>query len=358
MAVIPFRQNKPEEDASPDASPHDGFIEEIDNPLRPRGQEQAITEEHGAALVRQHNKMRMLVYGGPIILLVCFLIYWVAAFMSNRISDDLNYPENIRQTWSSPWAGVSASIIEREYTENVWSPSAHDWTPVARLTGMPSWQTGLAEAIGQHAALASEQVIISEGESDADLATAARLLSGSVNETELRAAREAFVSYDGRVRRHRVSDDVSAVEFVQRLNLMASWASGSSRELLDVFHTADAWPLDDHAVVSIYRARARAYVAHRLISAVDSHYRDQTSVYREAALGAWARAAQFSPLLVVNGNPDSLFFSSHAASMRSLLIEAENATQAYAEAITPPRENAGEGVLEEPVNLIETGFFR
>ena len=49
----------------------------------------------------------------------------------------------------------------------------------------------------------------------------------------------------------------------------------------------------------------------------------------ETALRAWERVATFSPTIVLNGSPDSALFTSHAASLRSLLIEASEATEAY-----------------------------
>lgn len=326
MSVIPFRPKKAEVEQPPEEF-GDSLI--LPGPTLPEACEETV------ALAQKQQRLHRLIGLTPALILAGVLVYWAMALFAHKIDDDLDFPQNIRQTWSSPWAGVSASILEREYSRNGWAPSAADWTPAARLTAKPAWQTALAEAFGANAGLAAQQAEAVEGEPDADLATAARLLIGSVNPSELRAAREALLSYDGRVRRHRVSGDVTAEQFAERLMLMASWSQASSRELMDVFHTADGWPLDDHAVVSIYRARARAYAAHRLISAMDAHYRDDVRVYREAALNAWARAATFSPLIVMNGAPDSMVFTSHAAAMRALLLEAEEATIAYAEALSP-----------------------
>ncbi|MBB36606.1 MAG: hypothetical protein CME88_10670 [Hirschia sp.] len=325
MSVIPFRPKKVEDEHAP---------EELGNPLALRGSPQPAPTPETIALARQRQRLRRFVMLVPALLVSAYVIYWALTLWSHKVDDDLSFPTNVRQTWSSPWAGVTASILEREYESNGWAPSAEAWMPAARLTAKPAWQTSLVEALGQHAGLAAEQALESEGEVDADLATAARLLTGSVNPSELRAAREAFVSYDGRVRRHRISGAISSEQFSQRLMMMTGWAEASSRELMDVFHTTDSWPLDDQAVVAIYRARARGYAAHRLISSIDGQYRGDVQVYRDAALRAWGRVAQFSPLIIVNGSPDSMLFTSHAASMRAMLLEAERETRAYAQAIT------------------------
>ena len=330
MSVIPFRRKREESHETQD---------EFGLPvIAPTPGDLEVSEET-AALAKRQLMLRRLLWIAPVIIASLFAVYWLLTLLSNKIDDDLTFPENVRQTWSSPWAGVSASILGREYEVNGWSPSAAEWTPSARLTAKPTWQTALAESLGAHAGLAAQQAESTEGEVDADLSTASRLLTGSVNPSELRAAREALLSYDGRVRRHTISGAVSAEHFAERLVLMADWAKSSNRELMDVFHTADGFPLDDHAVVSVYRARARAYVSHRLISAMDTHYRDEIQPYREAALRSWARAAEFSPLFIINGAPDSMFFTSHAASMRALLLEANEATLAYASALAPDFAN-------------------
>jgi hypothetical protein len=50
---------------------------------------------------------------------------------------------------------------------------------------------------------------------------------------------------------------------------------------------------------------------------------------RNAALAAWKLAAEFHPLVVLNGSPDGSLFGNHSASMGFLLNQAQKATADY-----------------------------
>ena len=131
------------------------------------------------------------------------------------------------------------------------------------------------------------------------------------------------------MKRYRVETAMSdADQIVGQLSLFVKWAEASSEELRSVHLLASGWPLDDDSVVAFYRARARGYLAHRLIDAMDlsgAH----ASPGRAAALSAWRRVAEFEPLFVMNGSPDGVLFTSHAAAMNLRLADAIAATRAY-----------------------------
>ncbi len=333
MSVVQFRPKTSE--------PDDDQVEDvISNPLalrRGRGDLVPVSEETLHLAQVRHRWLRRIQAGLGLLVSIVFLVvggYLFSVIKANRIGDDLTFPQDLRQVWSSPWAGVSAMIVDREMLENGWSPEAPEWAPVSRLTAMPAYQSALVEAIGQHTALASQQTT-KDQDPDPDLQAAARLLTGSVNTAELRAAREALASYDGRVRLHKVEDVVLPSEFADRLDLMADWSAQSGRELLEIFNSAKGVPLDDSAVMAVYRGRARAYLAHRLIWSMNEPYGIETREARDYALRSWEKAARFEPLVVLNGGREALVFPSHAAAMRALLMEAETATRNYAQLVRP-----------------------
>ena len=120
MSVIPFRPKKVEDEHAP---------EELGNPLALRGSPQPAPTPETIALARQRQRLRRFVMLVPALLVSAYVIYWALTLWSHKVDDDLSFPTNVRQTWSSPWAGVTASILEREYESNGWAPSAEAWMP-------------------------------------------------------------------------------------------------------------------------------------------------------------------------------------------------------------------------------------
>ena len=257
MVVVPFRQNSENEDGQDQAVVQ--IFEQFIDDRRYGDEPTDETIELAKKGIRARARIAAIALAAPIGL----LSYLGLAAASHSIDDNLNFPEQLRQTWSSHWAGVSASIISRELDQHGWAPSASGLSPQARLTAMPSYQSALVEAIGEHAGLVAKQVF-DRDVADADLAAVARILEGSVDEAELRAAREALTSYDGRVRRHRVDDAITPDRYAQWLALFQGWAGSSSKQMADIIHTADQWPLDEYAAVAVHRARGKAYVAHQV----------------------------------------------------------------------------------------------
>ena len=56
---------------------------------------------------------------------------------------------------------------------------------------------------------------------------------------------------------------------------------------------------------------------------------DKAAAARKTALEAWKTAAEFHPLVVLNGSPDGSVFGNHAASMGFLVGQAQKATGTY-----------------------------
>ena len=83
-----------------------------------------------------------------------------------------------RTRWTAPWAGSAATVLETHFNELGWAKDAPAWSPMARLTGKPAYQSAMAGSVGEFIVLANSQAIAS-GREDADLAAAARLVSAA-----------------------------------------------------------------------------------------------------------------------------------------------------------------------------------
>ncbi len=248
------------------------------------------------------------------------LAYPIMIFQSNKIGDELSFPESINQNWSSPWAGVGTKLLEREVDKNGWVPGAHAWMPQSRLTAMPVYQNSIAYAIGDFAELVNYQI---GGDSDSDLNTIALLLSQDITTDEIYAAIEGLSSYDGGVRLHRYNDTLTAQRYAERVSLMASWLRQSSSELSSIVNAEDRKTFDRAATEAVYRAKARAYMAHRFLSFMQAPVGLSIKNEHSDALVQLEKVARFSPLFVVNGNADGMLFSSHPATLNHFVDGAE-----------------------------------
>lgn len=248
------------------------------------------------------------------------LAYPTSILLSNKIGDELNFPESINQNWSSPWAGVGTQILEREVDLNGWVADAPVWVPSARLTAMPAYQMALGHAIGDFVELVNTQQGNLE---DSDLSATALLLSRDISEVEIRAAIESLYSYNGGVRLHRYDDTLTAARYVSRLGLMTSWLRQSAAELSEASNSASGAPFNKFATEAVYRARARAYVAHRFLSFMQAPIGLSIKQEHASALLALEQISDFKPLLVLNGSADGILIPSHPAALYQKVREAE-----------------------------------
>lgn len=251
---------------------------------------------------------------------VLLLAYPLLVLHANKISDELSFPESINQNWSSPWAGVGTKLLEREVATHEWISDAPAWSPQARLTAMPAYQMAIIHAVGDF----SELVNLQLGNGlESDLNSVALLLSRDVSADQIRAASEALTSYDGGVRLRRYDDTLTAQRYAQRLELMLSWLRQSSFELANIANNAQGLPFDKRATEAVYRAKARAYVAHRFLSYMNAPVGLSIKNEHSDSLNTLARAAKFRPFIVLNGKADGMFFASHPAALYQQLKNAE-----------------------------------
>jgi hypothetical protein len=110
-------------------------------------------------------------------------------------------------------------------------------------------------------------------------------------------------------------------------------------------------PIDESATVAVYRAKGMAIAAFVFLDAMQWPDAPAAAAARTAALDAWKAAAEFHPLIVLNGSPDGSVFGNHAASMGFLVAQAQKATQAYMALVAPPPQVASVSSLTAPALL-------
>lgn len=222
--------------------------------------------------------------------------------------------------------------MERHYSHLGWASDAADWTPMARLSAKPALQHAMAESIGEYINLMSRNAA-ADGHPDADLSAAARLVNVNSTGVQLRAARDALVNYDRRERRRGAIENADPARLAAQLQLVGVWAARSQAEIARVAAMTGGGPIDRSATQAVYAAKGRAQAAVAFVGAMHWPEDAKTVAARNAALTAWTAAAEFHPLLVLNGSPDGSVFGNHAASMGFLVAQAQTATADYLGAI-------------------------
>lgn len=257
--------------------------------------------------------------------------YPVLVVMASNVGDR-QLPAVDRSEWTAPWAGAASGLLASHFDTLGWAPDAAAWEPMARLTAKPAYQRALAETTGEYVSL-MQAGSAAAGREDADLEAAARLISASSTGVQLRAGRDALVSHDRRLRRTSGSAaDTAAPDpagLVAQLSLIESWGERSQAQIADTAATLGGSPVDEGATIAVYQAKGRAMSAYAFIDAMGWSDAKGAAAARAAALDAWKAAAEFRPLIVLNGSPDGSLFGNHPASMGYLIAKAQEATATY-----------------------------
>ena len=268
------------------------------------------------------------------------LAYPVMTVMSHKI-DDSDVVLSSTQAWSSPEAGVAINKIARELEGTGWAGDRASWHPQARLTAMPAWQKATADALAEHARLLAVMSPVN-GEPDADLTAAARLLHGMPGDDmrpRLTSAAEALNRFDTRSARGLATQPDRMELLKAESRLFAGWAETDLADLSAQINAETVeWPASRQDIIAFYGAKARAHVAREMLLAserADPRFSRMPDVQAAMtkATEAWGHAAHMKPLIVSNQPGDGMLMANHLAGMGFYLSEAKAATLELANAI-------------------------
>lgn len=264
-----------------------------------------------------------------ILIVVAVLGAYPALIVMGSDVGDRNVSSTIdRSKWSAPWAGGVATLLEEHINELGWASDSPSWSPMARLTAKPAYQSAMAGALGEYLALANSQSVANR-EGDPDISAAARLVSSSSTAIQLRAARDALVNYDRRLRRRGAAVALTPAQLAEQLALVDSWAAKSQADLARTADLLGGSPIDEAATVAVYSTKGRSIAAFSVIDAMQWPDDPKVAAARNATLKAWKAAAEFHPMIVFNGSPDGSLLGNHAAAMGFLIGQAQKATEDY-----------------------------
>ena len=230
--------------------------------------------------------------------------------------------------WSVGEVGKTVTLIARILEGPGWAGDQPSWHPQARLTAMPAWQEGVAAASADFTRLLAAQT------GNEDVAAAARLLAPEPEAMgdRLTAAAEILAKYDSRVEdgHAKAPEGVNALK--QKLTLTIGWASDTRSALAVKARTPTAWPASYDDIRTYYHAKARAHVAHEMLSAALAQQNEAVMARgltetKIEALSLWRKAAVQNPVFVSN-QTGSGALGSHLTGMAFLMDEAGAATTA------------------------------
>jgi hypothetical protein len=291
------------------------------------------------------NRLRLAALAALGVALLLTLYYPIGAYVAHVVDDDPAFAVGETAPGQSRAAALAAALIERETLTHRWVANDPFFLPPAWLDNMPAFQKGIIGALSRFAIEMSDQIGRMRGSSsiDPDLDKAAGLLKypGTIwlfdlstswmptasSEQQYRAAARALSAYNERLGANQAVFERRADNLLATLDRIGK-DLGSSSAVLDQ-HIADspAFLIDTRADDIFYNVKGRMYAYHLLLRELGQ---DFSNILAERELGAaWEQmlasfeaGARLEPLIVANGDPDSLMIPSHLAAQGFYLLRA------------------------------------
>ena len=293
------------------------------------------------------NRLRTAGGIGAALLVAALFYYPVGMLITHEIDDDAAYqaPATLLPDGGSRAVAMAAALILREIDEHRWVANDPFFLPPAALDNMPNFQQGLISALARFAFELTDQIGRTRGTSqtDKDLQEASGQLqyAGNVwvfdistslaptttSEARYRKAARSLQSYNQRLADGKAVFEKRADNLLATLDRFAL-DMGASSANLDRHITEHAGdPIDTRADDVFYGIKGQSYAYYLIIRELGL---DFAHVLSERELtNAWAKmleslriTAELSPMVVINGSPDSQLLPSHLAAQGFYLLRA------------------------------------
>lgn len=275
---------------------------------------------------------------------VAVIYYPVGMLFYDTIDDDLEYQPDARflVEGGSRAVAMAASLVERE-TE-YWAANKPFWMPAAALDNMPNYQQGMVSAVSRFAVELGDFLARVRGSSsiDADVNRAVgnlkfdgtiwywgqgNIIPMTKSETTYKRGVEALESYNRNVAAGRATYDRRADNLIEFLNRVAADLGSASASLDERAEASSAGYFDTDADDVFYNVKGRLYAFYLILREIETDFapvikEKQATQIWERMLLSLRSAAAMDPLIVANGEEDSLFVPSHLRSLESSLLRA------------------------------------
>jgi len=283
----------------------------------------------------------------PLIAVTAFvlLIYYpVGMLLYNTINDDIDYQpaDKFVVENGSRAVAMAATLVDRE--TQYWAANKPLWMPAAALDNMPNYQVGMISAAGRFAVELGDFLARVRGSSamDPDVNRAVGFLKydGTVwywgqgniipmakSETQYKKAVEALHIYNVNVGAGRATYERRADNLIEFLNRVAADLGSASAALNERAEASDAGYFDRLADDVFYDVKGRLYAYYLIMRELGTDFAPiirerQAQAVWDQMLGSLRSAAEMDPLIVANGDEDSVFVPSHLRALESSLLRA------------------------------------
>ncbi|PCJ68866.1 MAG: hypothetical protein COA62_13655 [Rhodobiaceae bacterium] len=281
-------------------------------------------------------------------LLAFFTLYYaVGAVWIHDIEDNADFqpPAAEFAPGGSHAVAMVAALIDREVDQKRWTSNDPWFVPSTLLDNMPNYQQGIISALARFSFELTDQLGRTRGSSqtDPDLQSASGLLqyAGDVwvwdpkvsllprasSEAQYSEARKALLNYNRRLAAGEAVFERRGDNLMATLDRIALDIGSSSASLDNAVVERSGNLFDFSADDQFYNVKGQLYAYYLLIKALGQDF-DKLITERELN-GAWEqmldslrKAAQLSPMVVVNGAPDGQLLPSHLAAQGFYLLRA------------------------------------
>jgi len=278
-----------------------------------------------------------------IIFVLVAVYYPVGMLLNNHVEDnpDIVPAAAFDVQGGSKAVAVAATLVARDADR--WLPNAPFWHPAAALDNAPNFQLGTIYAVSRFALELGDYLGRVRGSSaiDPNLDKAVGLLKydgttwywGQGNiiprpkaETQYRDAVQFLAAYNRDVAAGKSTYDKRADNLIAFLDRVAADLGSASAEL-DARARAGGGYLDFKADDVFYNTKGKLYGYYVILNALGEDFsnvikeKQANEMYSEMLLSL-RTGASMNPLIVVNGDPDSLTMPSHLRAIGFPLLRA------------------------------------
>jgi hypothetical protein len=279
--------------------------------------------------------------------IVLALFYPVGMLWNHQINDDVGYetPAEFAVEGGSHAVAMAAALIDREINKTSWVANNPFPFPSSLLDNMPNFQMGLMYALSRFAIEMTDQLgrARGTGQVDPDLDKASGLLKydGRVwvweptisllptarAESQYEAGMNSLMSYNRRLAEGQAIYDKRADNLIAFLERVAADLGGASAALDERIGAAGWGWFDREADDVFYATKGRLYGYYLIVREIGRDFEDlinerNLGVVWQQMLDSLAAASALEPLVIANGDPDSLLVPNHLAAQGFYLLRA------------------------------------
>ena len=284
-----------------------------------------------------------------IICSIIFLYYPLGGLIINNIDTDTSIEISASKQERSATVETISYLIRREVNDKIWTPNLPFFYPSYFLDNMPEFQLGIIDAISNISQTLSERWETGVATKEEQLLTKAdkllhypptiwmfsaenKLMPAPSAHSQYRKARKLLIKYnqglsDGSIIIYKTPQDLITILKDISINLHKT-----AGKLENHIREESSNYIDNQSDNLLYHAKGFAYTNYMILKALGIDYKNillEADIYADwtRMLKALENAAQLNPLIVRNGEINSIFSPNHLTTEGFYLLKARSLMQ-------------------------------